>query len=439
MNILIVEASADPAETRARLQPIRAAGYDGTIFVTGDGATALDGDAETKTATVADIMTALQRVEDRTPVAFLPANVSYVAPVWNRVSRLPRSVMAWPIDKPLPEHSCSEPDSDIEGWVMSADLARDVLAGGSPRQWRLQTLGPQLEAGRVQWISSPNAAPDRHAPGTSDSAKLMRTSRVLAIIPHFKCEQWLAAALASLTRQTRPPDGIVVVDDASPEPPVDICKQFPEVTLLRSAENVGPYRLTQQAIDDTDYDAILFQDADDWSCADRVELALAELERTGGEWIGTQEIRLAESGMYQPASYPLDVNRASADGPQHPLLNPTSMVSRDLVQRVGGFATGLRFSNDTELLYRAVFVGRIVNLATFSFIHRKRRNSMVTSPEIGMHTRKRQDLLKLLHARADQNVVWQRAGKPLDLAPLSKAPGVSLRPVCGPKLRPARR
>jgi glycosyltransferase involved in cell wall biosynthesis len=259
----------------------------------------------------------------------------------------------------------------------------------------------------------------------------------VAIVPHFACERWLAAALASLTQQTRPLDAIVVVDDASPEPPADICRRFPEVTLLRSAENVGPYRLTQQVIDEAGYDAVLFQDADDWSCADRLELSLAEIERTGAEWIGTQEIRLAESGAYQPASYPLDVNRASENGPQHPLLNPTSMVSRSLVQRLGGFATGLRFSNDTELLYRAVFDARIVNLPTFSFIHRKRPNSMVSSPEIGMQSRKRQDLLKLLHDRADHNVARRRAGQALDLGPLSKAPPVQLLHVCGPKLRPA--
>jgi GT2 family glycosyltransferase len=440
MNILVIETSADAIETRRRLQQILSSSRDATILLVGDNAPVPLPD-RFKPATAADVVAMLRRADDRAPIAYLPASATYSPPEWRRVTLLPRSVMAWPVEKKLPEHSCSEPDSTIDGWVMSAGLARDVLAQRPVSEWRLDKLGPFLEAMAlgVHWMSSHNAAPALHPPASSEQPMLTSSSRVLAVIPHFACEAWLATALASLTKQTRPLDGIVVIDDASPEPPADICRMFPEVTLLRSTENVGPYRLTQQAIDDTDCDAILFQDADDWSCADRVELALAELQRTGAEWIGTQEIRLAESGAYQPASYPLDVNRASADGPQHPLLNPTSLVSRDLVQRLGGFATGLRFSNDTELLYRAVFVARIVNLPTFSFIHRKRQNSMVTSPEIGMHTRKRQDLLKLLHERADRNVVWQREGKPLDLTPLSKAPGVALAHVCGPRLHPARR
>jgi hypothetical protein len=432
MSLLVVEASAEPADTKRRLQQVAAAGQ--VLLIGNDAA------GQLRAATAADILAAIERLDSRAPVAFLPAAAKAKSAPRDAM-RLPRSIMAWPVDKPLPEHSCSEPDSSIEGWVMSADLAREVLPVRPLPQWRLDRLGPHLEemAGRVHWLSSPNEAPPLHPPASSAAPKLTRSARVLAIIPHFACERWLGAALASLTQQTRRPDAIVVVDDASPQPPVDICRQFPEVTLLESAENVGPYRLTQQVIDDTGYDAVLFQDADDWSCADRIELALVEIERTGAEWIGTQEIRLAESGAYQPASYPLDVNRASVDGPQHPLLNPTSMVSRDLVQRLGGFATGLRFSNDTELLYRAIFDARIVNLPTFSFIHRKRPNSMVSSPEIGMQSRKRQDLLKLLHQRADHNVARRRAGQPLDLAPLSKAPPANLTHICGPKLRAAGR
>ena len=38
--------------------------------------------------------------------------------------------------------------------------------------------------------------------------------------------------------------------------------------------------------------------------------------------------------------------------------------------RLNGFATGLRYSGDTEFLYRAVFDGRIRNSPDFSYFHR---------------------------------------------------------------------
>ena len=65
-----------------------------------------------------------------------------------------------------------------------------------------------------------------------------------------------------------------MIDDASDEPPLEIVARLPHVTLLHADRNVGPYRLVQQVIEETDYDAYLFQDADDWSAPDRLEQLL---------------------------------------------------------------------------------------------------------------------------------------------------------------------
>ena len=120
---------------------------------------------------------------------------------------------------------------------------------------------------------------------------LHRGSSVLAIVPHYQCDAWLGDCLDSLVRQTRPLEGIVVINDDHGSPPTDIVRHFPTVTLLASAENVGPYRLTQAVIDQTGYDAYLMQDADDWSAPRRLELLLAAAERTGAELIGCQGYR----------------------------------------------------------------------------------------------------------------------------------------------------
>ena len=114
-------------------------------------------------------------------------------------------------------------------------------------------------------------------------ARLHERSRILAIVPHFRCETWLATALASLLSQTRQPDAIVVIDDGSPDPPTDIVEQFAGCTLLVAERNHGPYRIIQQVIADTDYDGYLFQDADDWSAHDRLDLLLRAAARTGAE------------------------------------------------------------------------------------------------------------------------------------------------------------
>ena len=72
----------------------------------------------------------------------------------------------------------------------------------------------------------------------------------------------------------------------------DAVERHPGVTLLHAPENVGPYRLIQQVMEDTDYDAYMFQDADDWSAPERLEKLLAGAESTGAELIGSQEVRV---------------------------------------------------------------------------------------------------------------------------------------------------
>ncbi|HEV8528730.1 MAG TPA: glycosyltransferase family 2 protein, partial [Actinomycetes bacterium] len=114
-------------------------------------------------------------------------------------------------------------------------------------------------------------------------AALNRSSTVCTLVPFYDCQSWLGDTLESLVTQSRPPDAVVVIDDASPEPPLDVVRAFPGVTLLVAADNGGPYRLVQKVIEMTRFDAYLFQDADDWSAFDRLEVLLQTAEETDAE------------------------------------------------------------------------------------------------------------------------------------------------------------
>ncbi|HTN23136.1 MAG TPA: glycosyltransferase family 2 protein, partial [Solirubrobacteraceae bacterium] len=218
--------------------------------------------------------------------------------------------------------------------------------------------------------------------GERERRRLGPEARVLALIPHFECEEWLDDALESLAQQTRPLDAIVVIDDASADPPTRLVQRHPGVTLLHADRNVGPYRLVQQVIEETGYDAYLFQDADDWSAPERLEKLLAAAEKTGAELIGTQELRVfCDEPEVAPIAWPLDVAGAFKARPTaFPLLHPTSLVSRDLVMALGGFASGLRFSGDAEFLRRAQHVAKVANVSEHLYFRRIRRNSLTTAP-----------------------------------------------------------
>ena len=273
-------------------------------------------------------------------------------------------------------------------------------------------------------------------PDTGRTAHLHRDCTVLALIPHYRCEEYLDDCLAGLVAQTRPLDGIIVIDDASAEPPIGIVRRYPGVTLMTAAENSGPYRLVQQVINDTDYDAYLFQDADDWSAPDRLERLLADAEAAGADMIGSQEVRVfCDEPEVVPIQWPLDGNaqfreRATA----FPLLHPTTLVSRRAMIAAGGYSMGLRFGGDAEFLRRVHHVARCVNSGHHGYFRRIRQGSLTTAPATAIGTPARKQLMEETFARADRNAERVAAGEAPDLTPLRPGPGVKLTRLAGPRL-----
>ena len=384
----------------------------------------------------------LDQVDGDAWVAYLPPNADFLPVEPSRLIAGPDGVQPWPVHASEPRRGIAEPTSSVEGWAMSAAAARTVLPHLADGQWGLAGVATAIRrhAPSLPWLSAPLherqlGASDDGNSNRCQPHRLTRGSRILALIPHYACEEWLAEALGSLVTQTRPADGIAVIDDASEPPPIDVCRAFPDVTLLQSEENVGPYRLIQSVIERTDYDGYLFQDADDWSTCDRLALMLACAEETGAELIGTQEMRVSEADEFLPASYSLDVNAACIRRPTHTLLHPTSLVGRDLVMRIGGFASGLRFSGDTEFLYRAVFAGGVANIDRFAYQHRVRSGSLTTAPDTGMKSPARRQLLATIRSRGIAAAEATQEGRSPDLAPMRVAPPVTYQQVCGPQLR----
>ncbi len=265
------------------------------------------------------------------------------------------------------------------------------------------------------------------------------SASVLALIPHHDCERWLGDALASLIDQTRPPDAIAVIDDASPDlgALMAVARQYPQVTFLTSDRNVGPYALIQRMMTDTNYDGYLFQDADDWSAPTRVESLLRAADATGAELIGSWEMRvLCDAAEVLAVTYPLDVSGAlAADPTAFSLLHPTSLVASHLVSRVGGYSTGLRFSGDAEFLWRAAHAARIVNVASYGYHRRKRANSLTTAAATGLHSVARLELHEALRAEARSRHQAAANGQQVDLTPYATATvPVLLDHLAGPQL-----
>ena len=88
------------------------------------------------------------------------------------------------------------------------------------------------------------------------------------------------------------------------------------MTLLHAERQRRPLPAVQQVIEDTDYDAYMFQDADDWSAPDRLEKLLDGAAATGAELIGSQEMRVfCDEPEAVPIAWPLDGNAPFESAP----------------------------------------------------------------------------------------------------------------------------
>ncbi len=258
---------------------------------------------------------------------------------------------------------------------------------------------------------------------------------VCAIIPHFQCEAYLHRAIRSLVQQSRRPDEIVVIHDGPEAPPIDIVRAFPGVTLMASVENVGPYCLVQSLINATRFDAYMLQDADDFSTVDRLSSTMDFGEQFQAELVGTQELRaFPEKERTVAFAYPIQAHLALAMRPVRPILHPSSLISRSLLEAIDGFSMGMRFTGDTEMHFRAFHVARLFNSPAFGYVRSIRQGSLTTARDTGIGSPARTKIWEQIETRYLRNQRAAHMGQKLELDPLAAAPDIGLVHLAGPKI-----
>jgi len=107
---------------------------------------------------------------------------------------------------------------------------------------------------------------------------------------------------------------------------------------------------------------------------------------------------------------------------------------RDLIQRTGGFCTGLPFFGRHRVSPRAATIGPIGNTAEFIYVYRTRSDSLTGSEETGIHTAVRRDLWAIQHPRAQWIADRVNAGLGPVLAPMAMTSPATLFHISGPAL-----
>jgi GT2 family glycosyltransferase len=201
-------------------------------------------------------------------------------------------------------------------------------------------------------------------PGSTSAAE-----SVSLVIPLYNSARFIDAALASVAGQTRRPDEVIVVDDASTDGGAARAQRWATILPLKVIsqpvnQGVGVARRVGIAAGSGELVALL--DADDVWFPNHLEVMLAAFREHGGLitadtlwWAPSRQLSRV-SGRGRKRIPPPERQREGIF--EHNFVHPICLFSRADYDRVGGFSD-LRLMEDWDLWIRMVRAGVIVTMA----------------------------------------------------------------------------
>jgi len=197
---------------------------------------------------------------------------------------------------------------------------------------------------------------------------------VAVVITFYRDDAFFPEALASVLAQTRVPDEIIVVDDASPEGEAQTLRGLdPRVRVIRHKTNTGPAIARQTGTDACSASLIAYLDSDDIWLPEKIERQLAFLE-------AHQDLAASHTGLVTFRDDGFE--RVFSDKPRElrlaevlhvcHVLPSALMIRRAALDAVGGWTRDRRITEDWELTIRLVAAGRRIGFLAEPLVRLRR-------------------------------------------------------------------
>ena len=226
---------------------------------------------------------------------------------------------------------------------------------------------------------------------------------VSAIVAVFDGERFIADALDSIFRQTRPVAEICVVDDGSTDGTSAAVAAFAGVRYLRRATRSGQAAALNLGVASTTGDWLAFLDADDVWAADKLRLQGQALDADSALDVVYGHLRERVIGAGAPAGV------AARDGAVRPAHLPSAMlIRRAAFERVGGFDTRFILGSVVDWYARAC-EANLRQLTLPDVVYERRIHGANTSIRQARH---RADYLQVVKAALERRRGSAAARKP---------------------------
>ena len=217
--------------------------------------------------------------------------------------------------------------------------------------------------------------------------------RVSVIIPSFNRGHCIAGSVESVLAQSFQDLEVIVVDDGSTDDTQKVLARFGSRIRVIRQDNGGVSAARNAGIRVARARWIAFQDSDDTWRPEKLQAQIECLERYQGQMCFTrtesdsgeklEDIEDIASTCIDAGVYSIDQGAAIdavSNARCHPLLQ-TSVIARELLERVGNFDTSLSAAEDTLLIFNlAFFAGFLYVDRPLAVIHRGSSGSLTYDP-----------------------------------------------------------
>jgi teichuronic acid biosynthesis glycosyltransferase TuaG len=203
------------------------------------------------------------------------------------------------------------------------------------------------------------------------------TSAVSVIMAARNAQGTVRAAVSSVLAQDYSDFELVVVDDASDDATSSILTKLAadRLRVVRVDARVGRSAARNRAIREARHGLIAIMDADDFSLPTRLSKSVEFLDSESGlAGVGGQAVAMdgGQLKVFGVAPTDREVVRRTLLAGQMPLVHPSLLIRRDVLDATGGYDETVTWCEDLELLSRAAQRFEFTSSPDVWLLYRKR-------------------------------------------------------------------
>jgi glycosyltransferase involved in cell wall biosynthesis len=224
---------------------------------------------------------------------------------------------------------------------------------------------------------------------------MMKSPSISALVRVHNGEDHVGETVEAILAQTRRPDEVLVIDDGSTDGTVDVLRRFGSDIRIVSQPNGGHASAFNRGFEEAGCEYVAICDADDiWEpsklerqCEALLVHPEIDLAFSGATFFGLvsgPRAPYAVDGLLSPPAFNRDLYQANF------ICTSTTLVRRELYERVGQFREAVAPAEDFDYWLRALEVGAVFFHDPTELVRYRTHAAQASDNQLRMHERELQ-------------------------------------------------